>query len=71
MSNKYKTHEPDKAYFIKMTTEECIDIFTRKNHKRLVQEKQQNYLFSSAINYAELSSLLDIIFEITQLNAYE
>jgi REP element-mobilizing transposase RayT len=26
-------HEPDKAYFITMTTVGWIDIFTRKNHK--------------------------------------
>jgi REP element-mobilizing transposase RayT len=33
MSDKYKTHEPDKAFFITMTTVGWIDIFTRKNHK--------------------------------------
>jgi len=33
MSDKYKTHEPDKAYFITMTTVGWVDIFTRKNHK--------------------------------------
>jgi len=33
MSDQYKTHEADKAYFITMTTVGWIDIFTRKNHK--------------------------------------
>ncbi|NPD45786.1 MULTISPECIES: hypothetical protein [unclassified Lentimicrobium] len=33
MSDKYKIHESDKAYFITMTTVGWVDIFTRKNHK--------------------------------------
>lgn len=33
MSGKYKIHEPDKAYYITMTTVGCVDVFTRKNHK--------------------------------------
>lgn len=36
MSDKYKTHESDKAYFITMTTVGWVDIFTRKNHKKAV-----------------------------------
>jgi REP element-mobilizing transposase RayT len=33
MPDKYKMHEPDKAYFITLSTVGWIDIFTRKNHK--------------------------------------
>jgi len=36
MSDKYKTHEPDKAYFITMTTVGWTDIFTRRNHKLVI-----------------------------------
>jgi len=31
--NQYKTYEPDKAYFITMTPDGWVDIFTRKNHQ--------------------------------------
>ena len=33
MSDKYKMHEPEKAYFLTMTVVGWIDVFTRKNHK--------------------------------------
>lgn len=33
MSDKYKIHEPDKAYFLTLTVVNWIDVFTRKNHK--------------------------------------
>ncbi|NPD46247.1 hypothetical protein [Lentimicrobium sp. S6] len=36
MSDQYKIHEPDKAYFITMTTVGWVDIFTRKNHKMAI-----------------------------------
>jgi len=36
MSDQYKIHEPDKAYFITMTTVGWVDIFTRKNHKMTI-----------------------------------
>ena len=38
MSDKYKIHEDDKAYFITMTTVGWIDVFTRKNHKQTIVE---------------------------------
>jgi REP element-mobilizing transposase RayT len=33
MSDKYKMHEQEKAYFLTMTVVGWIDVFTRKNHK--------------------------------------
>lgn len=36
MSDKYKIHEADKAYFITMTTVGWVDVFTRKSHKMLM-----------------------------------
>jgi putative transposase len=33
MSEKYKIHEEEKAYFLTMTVVNWIDVFTRKNHK--------------------------------------
>jgi REP element-mobilizing transposase RayT len=38
MSDRYKIHESDKAYFLTMTTVGWIDIFTRKNHKWVIVE---------------------------------
>jgi REP element-mobilizing transposase RayT len=36
MSEKYKIHEHEKAYFITMTIVGWMDVFTRKNHKLLI-----------------------------------
>ncbi len=36
MSEKYKIHDHEKAYFITMTIVGWIDVFTRKNHKLLI-----------------------------------
>jgi hypothetical protein len=36
----------------------------------MIVDKPEEYLFSSARNYAELSNLLDIILETTQLKTY-
>ena len=36
MSEKYKIWDNDKAYFITMTIVGWIDVFTRKNHKKLI-----------------------------------
>ena len=36
----------------------------------MIVDKPVEYLFSSAMNYAELSSLLDIILETPQLKTY-
>ena len=36
MSDKYKIHEEDKAYFLTMTVVNWIDVFTRKNHKMAI-----------------------------------
>jgi len=36
MSDANKIHEPDKAYFIIMTTVGWVDLFTRKNHKMTI-----------------------------------
>jgi hypothetical protein len=33
MSDKYKMHEEEKAYFLTLTVVGWIDVFTRKNHK--------------------------------------
>jgi len=115
MSDKYKIHDPDKAYFITMTTVGWIDIFTRRNHKLaivdslkycqenkgleiydnhskliftnkffyeklhyihqnpvldMIVEKPEEYLFSSARNYADLPGLVDVILETPQLKTY-
>lgn len=46
MSDKYKIHDFDKAYFVTLTVVGWIDVFTRKNHKFLVVDSlkycQQN-----------------------------
>jgi hypothetical protein len=36
MSDKYKIHEIDKAYFVTLTVVGWIDVFTRKNYKFLL-----------------------------------
>ena len=36
MSEKYKIHDHDKAYFVTITTVGWIDVFTRANHKNLI-----------------------------------
>ncbi|MCK5028258.1 MAG: transposase [Bacteroidales bacterium] len=36
MSDKYKIRDNDKAYFITITTDGWIDVFTRKNQKLLI-----------------------------------
>jgi len=36
MSDKYKIHDQEKAYFLTMTVVGWIDVFTRKNHKLLI-----------------------------------
>jgi len=33
MSDKYKMHEEEKAYFLTLTVVDWIDVFTRRNHK--------------------------------------
>ena len=41
MSDKYKMHESEMAYFLTMTVVGWIDIFTRKNHKLTVVNSLQ------------------------------
>ncbi len=36
MSDKYKIFDQEEAYFITMTIVGWIDVFTRKNHKLLI-----------------------------------
>jgi len=36
MSDKYKIHDIDKAYFVTFTAVDWIDVFTRNNHKLLI-----------------------------------
>ena len=36
MSDKYKMHEQEKAYFLTLTVVGWIDVFTRKNHKFVI-----------------------------------
>jgi putative transposase len=36
MSDKYKMYEPDKEYFITMTTVGWLYVFTHKNHKMAI-----------------------------------
>ena len=36
MSDKYKIFDHDKAYFLTLTVEGWIDVFTRKNHKMII-----------------------------------
>ena len=36
MSDKYKIHDIDKAYFVTLTVIGWIDVFTRSNHKLLI-----------------------------------
>ena len=52
-----------------MTYDKLNYIHQNPVHEMLV-EKPEEYLFSSARNYAELSSLLDIILETPQLKTY-
>lgn len=46
MSDKYKIHDIDKAYFVTLTVVNWIDVFTRRNHKLLMVDSlkycQQN-----------------------------
>lgn len=46
MSDKYKIHNIDKAYFVTLTVVGWADVFTRKNHKLLIVDSlkycQQN-----------------------------
>ena len=37
MSDKYNIRDKDKAYFITVTTVSWVDVFTRPNHKPLIQ----------------------------------
>ncbi len=41
MSDKYKIHEKEKAYFVTMTVVGWIDVFTRKNHKMQIVKSLQ------------------------------
>ena len=57
MSDKYKIRNKDKPYFITMKTVGWVDVFTRVIQKKLIVEKPEDYLYSSARNYAGLDSL--------------
>jgi REP element-mobilizing transposase RayT len=92
MSDKYKMHEQEKAYFLTMSVVGWIDVFTRRNHaeviynplffynklnyihKNPVQEmivkNEEDYLFSSARNYADLDYLIEVIKESSQLKTH-
>ena len=84
MSDKYKIFNQEEAYFITMTIVGWIDVFTRKNHKLLITnslkycqqnkglivEKEEDYLFSSARNYADLDNYLDIELITPKLETY-
>ena len=109
MSDKYKIHDVDKAYFVTLTVVGWIDVFARKNHKLLMidslsycqdgnQAKEiysneflyeklnyihnnpveemivarpEDYMFSSARNYASLDHVLDICLITPQLKTYK
>lgn len=38
MSHKYKVRDPEKAYFVTITTVDWVDLFTRLNHKQTIIE---------------------------------
>ncbi|MDO8998372.1 MAG: hypothetical protein Q7W45_01305 [Bacteroidota bacterium] len=71
MSTKYKAKDNDKAYFVTMDGYHAEEISSNKfiyqklnyNHENPVKdrtvEKPEDYLFSSARNYAELDALLN------------
>ena len=60
MQDKYKIRDKDKSYFITMTTVGWVDVFTRVIQKKLIVEKPEDYLYSSARDYAGLDSFLDV-----------
>ena len=100
MSEKYKTYDPEKPYFVTLTIVGWINVFTNKKYKfwqdgfhpeiiynpnffyeklqyihknpvkEMIVENEEDYLFSSARNYAGLSSVLDVITESGQLITY-
>ena len=84
MPDKYKIFDQEEAYFITMTIVGWIDVFTRKNYKllitnslnfcqqnkELIVEKEEDYLFSSARNYADLDNYLDIELITPKLKTY-
>jgi len=84
MLEKHKTQEPDKANIITMAMVGWMNSFCSNKvllreielyHQNPVQdilvEKPEEYLFSSARNYAELPSVLDIILETLELKTYD
>ena len=81
MSDKYKMHEEERAYFLTLTVVDWIDIFTRRNHKLAIVDslkycqdmivtQEDDYLFSSARNYADRDYLIEIIKESARLITY-
>ncbi len=84
MSDKYKIFDQEEAYFITMTIVGWIDVFTIKNYKLLITnslkycqqnkgfivEKEEDYLYSSARNYADLDNYLDIELITPKLKIY-
>jgi len=61
MSDQYKIAEPDKAYFLTLTTVGWIDIFTRKNLKMVIVD---------SLDYCQRKKGLGIVLETPQLKTF-
>lgn len=58
-SENYRIVKQDAVYFLTFTVVEWVDVFTRESYRRIIAGSEE-FLYSSARNYAGLSSVVEI-----------